>query len=122
MASRVTGRSLSPSKTGSRVAPVPAWDFQGGRTAQPRCGIRTARHQGSHEMRCYTGQLRFYCGVDLHARTMFTHVLDAGGQTVFEKDLPTRPDVFLVKLPAELGRHGRPRSARLRMRLDLSRR
>jgi len=23
-------------------------------------------------MRCYTGQHRFYCGVDLHARTMFT--------------------------------------------------
>ena len=46
-------------------------------------------------MRCYTGQHRFYCGVDLHARTMYTHVLDATGKTVFERDLPTDPEVFL---------------------------
>jgi transposase len=46
-------------------------------------------------MRCYTGQHRFYAGVDLHARTMFTHVLDHAGKTVFERDLPTEPDVFL---------------------------
>ena len=48
--------------------------------------------------RCYTGQHRFYAGVDLHARTMFTHVLDANGKTVFERDLPTDPDVFLDAL------------------------
>ena len=46
-------------------------------------------------MRCYTGQHRFYCGVDLHARTIYTHVLAADGKTAFEKDLPTDPDVFL---------------------------
>lgn len=49
-------------------------------------------------MRCYTGQHRFYAGVDLHARTMYTHVLDHRGQTVFERDLPTDPDVFLDAL------------------------
>jgi hypothetical protein len=27
-------------------------------------------------MRCYTNQHRFYAGVDLHARTIYTHVLD----------------------------------------------
>jgi len=31
----------------------------------------------------YDRQHRFYCGVDLHART-----LDARGKTVFEQDLP----------------------------------
>jgi transposase len=46
-------------------------------------------------MRCYSGQHRFYVGVDLHARTMYTHVLDHAGKTAFEKDLPTDPDVFL---------------------------
>ena len=46
-------------------------------------------------MRCYTGRHRFYCGVDLHARTMYTHVLDAQGKTVFAQDLPADPDVFL---------------------------
>jgi transposase len=49
-------------------------------------------------MRYYTGQHRFYAGVDLHARTMFTHVLDASGKTVFAKDLPTDPDAFLAAL------------------------
>jgi hypothetical protein len=28
-------------------------------------------------MRFYNQQRRFYCGVDLHARSMFTHVLDS---------------------------------------------
>ncbi len=41
---------------------------------------------------------RFYCGVDLHARTMFTHVLDHKGKTVFEKDLPADPDEFLYAI------------------------
>jgi len=49
-------------------------------------------------MRCYQHQHRFYVGVDLHARTMYTHVLDANGQTAFAKDLPTDPDVFLEAL------------------------
>jgi transposase len=43
----------------------------------------------------YTGQHRFYCGVDLHARTLFTHVLDHRGKTVFEQDLPADPAAFL---------------------------
>src|SRR5262245_7940734 len=49
-------------------------------------------------MRCYTGRHRFYCGVDLHARTMFVHILDADGRTVFEQDLPTEPDEFLAAI------------------------
>ena len=43
----------------------------------------------------YSGQHRFYCGVDLHARTMFTHILDHKGKTVFEQDLPASPAEFL---------------------------
>ena len=43
----------------------------------------------------YTGQHRFYCGVDLHARTLFTHVLDHKGKTVFEQDRPADPAAFL---------------------------
>lgn len=49
-------------------------------------------------MRCYQQQHRFYCGVDLHARTMYLHVLDANGKTVFERDLPTDPDAFLAAI------------------------
>jgi transposase len=43
----------------------------------------------------YNQQHKFYCGVDLHARTMFAHVLDHKGKTVFEQDLPAGPDEFL---------------------------
>jgi len=46
-------------------------------------------------MRCYTGRHRFYCGVDLHARSLYTHVLDDAGTTVFERDLPAQPAAFL---------------------------
>ena len=46
----------------------------------------------------YSRQHRFYCGVDLHARSMFTHVLDAKGKTVFEQDLPANPDTFLAAI------------------------
>ena len=46
-------------------------------------------------MRCYTGRHRFYCGVDLHARSLYTHVLDDAGKTVFERDLPADPAAFL---------------------------
>jgi transposase len=45
--------------------------------------------------RCYAGQHRFYCGVDLHARTLFVHILDHKGKTVFEQDLPANPEAFL---------------------------
>jgi hypothetical protein len=46
-------------------------------------------------MRFYNGSHAFYAGIDLHARTMFTHVLDHSEATVFARDLPARPDAFL---------------------------
>ena len=46
-------------------------------------------------MRFYNTQHSYYCGVDLHARSMFTHILDHEGKTVFERDLPAGPDAFL---------------------------
>jgi len=46
-------------------------------------------------MRFYNGSHAFYCGVDLHARSMFTHVLDHAGATVFARDLPAWSGAFL---------------------------
>jgi transposase len=43
----------------------------------------------------YNKPHQFYAGVDLHARSMFVHVLSAKGKTVFERDLPAAPDAFL---------------------------
>jgi len=45
-------------------------------------------------MRFYKHAHAFYAGVDLHARSMFTHILDHEGNTVFEADLPASPDAF----------------------------
>jgi transposase len=53
---------------------------------------------GGHKevtMRFYNQPHAFYAGVDLHARSMFTHVLDQAGNTVLAKDLPADPDIFL---------------------------
>lgn len=43
----------------------------------------------------YNTRHQFYCGVDLHARSMFVHVLDHKGKTRFEDDLAADPDEFL---------------------------
>ena len=46
-------------------------------------------------MRLSTAQHSYYAGIDLHARSPYAHVLDAGGKTVFERDLPASPEAFL---------------------------
>jgi transposase len=47
-------------------------------------------------MRYYSQPHRFYCGGDLHARTLYLHVLDADGRTRLDQNLPARPDAFLA--------------------------
>src|SRR5260370_26792301 len=46
-------------------------------------------------MRFYKQPHAFYAGIDLHARSMFTHILDHAGATVFERDLPAGTVAFL---------------------------
>ena len=46
-------------------------------------------------MRFYDRQHPYYCGVDLHARSMYVHILDQAGQTAFEQNLPAEPGAFL---------------------------
>src|SRR5437879_5936129 len=45
-------------------------------------------------MRVYTQQHRFYCGIDLHARTMHLCILDQAGNVVLDKNLAARPEAF----------------------------
>ena len=35
----------------------------------------------------YNQQQQFYAGVDLHARSMYLHIVDAKGKAVYERDL-----------------------------------
>jgi transposase len=49
-------------------------------------------------MRFYAGQHRFYCGVDLHTRTLSLCVLDSAGAIALEATLPPEPDRLLTAL------------------------
>ena len=49
-------------------------------------------------MKFYTGQHKFYCGVDLHARTMFLCVLDGRGYPLLERNIKTEPELFLKSI------------------------
>jgi transposase len=47
-------------------------------------------------MKFYTNATHaYYCGGDLHARSLYLHILDSQGKTVFEKNLPAGPTAFL---------------------------
>jgi transposase len=46
-------------------------------------------------MRFYTQEHRYYCGVDLHARSMYVCILDQRGEVVLHKNLPAGPRPFL---------------------------
>ena len=46
-------------------------------------------------MRFYTQEHRFYCGIDLHARSMYLCILDNRGEVVLHRDLRTEPGRFI---------------------------
>jgi hypothetical protein len=46
-------------------------------------------------MRFYQQQHEFYCGVDLHARSMHVCIVDHEGQTKVHKNIDATPDRFL---------------------------
>src|SRR5262247_1992547 len=46
-------------------------------------------------MRFYTNQHPFYCGIDLHARTMYVCILSQDGEIVLHRNMPAGPDALL---------------------------
>jgi hypothetical protein len=46
-------------------------------------------------MKFYTQQHKFYCGIDLHARTMYVCILNQAGETVLHQNMKTDPALFL---------------------------
>jgi predicted NBD/HSP70 family sugar kinase len=46
-------------------------------------------------MRYYTRQHKHYCGIDLHARTMYLCILDQAGEVLLRKSFRAHPDAFL---------------------------
>ena len=43
-------------------------------------------------MRFYTKQHRHYCGIDLHARTMYVCILDQAGEVLVHRDVKAGPE------------------------------
>jgi transposase len=46
-------------------------------------------------MRFYTTQHKFYCGIDLHARTMYLCVLNQDGEILLHRNMRAGPEPFL---------------------------
>src|SRR3989454_8253216 len=46
-------------------------------------------------MRFSTQQHKFYCGIDLHARTMYLCILNQAGEILVHRNMPAGPDPFL---------------------------
>jgi transposase len=46
-------------------------------------------------MRFYTKQHQFYCGIDLHARTMYLCVLNQAGEVLLHRNMKAAPEPFL---------------------------
>src|SRR5499426_3046749 len=46
-------------------------------------------------MRFYTHQHLFYCGIDLHARTMYVCILNHDGEILVHRDMKASPETFL---------------------------
>ena len=49
-------------------------------------------------MRFYTQQHQHYCGIDLHARSMYVCILNQAGETLTHRKLPCKPDELLRTL------------------------
>jgi hypothetical protein len=47
-------------------------------------------------MRFYTKTHTHYCGIDLHAKTMYLCILDKNGEILFHQNMKSRPEDFLV--------------------------
>ena len=50
---------------------------------------------GGEPLRFYNEQHTHYCGIDLHAKTMYVCILDRDGQVLLHRNLPSSPKAFL---------------------------
>ncbi|MBI4688495.1 MAG: hypothetical protein HY756_12105 [Nitrospirae bacterium] len=46
-------------------------------------------------MKFYVKQHKYYCGVDLHARSLYVCIIDKAGEVVKHKNIEATPEAFL---------------------------
>ena len=54
-------------------------------------------------MNFYNNIHPYYCGIDLHARTLYVCIIDQGGETCAHKEIPADPDRLHQLLEPYLG-------------------
>ena len=52
-------------------------------------------------MRFYNRQHRHYCGIDLHAKTMYICIHGAGGQVLVHRNVKSTPEAFLEAIASD---------------------
>ncbi len=58
-------------------------------------------------MKFYNKQHEYYCGIDLHAKTMYICIQDKNGDVVVHRNMRARPDVFLKSIKPYQKKGGR---------------
>ena len=74
-------------------------------------------------MRFYTENHKHYCGIDLHAKTMYLCILDQEGKILLHRNMKSRPEDFLQALMPfreDLVRQFKDRWATLREKLGIT--
>jgi hypothetical protein len=56
---------------------------------------KVTHKRGEDLMRFYTTQHPFYCGIDLHARSMYVCVLSQDGESLLHRNMKAAPEPFL---------------------------
>jgi transposase len=51
--------------------------------------------EGGDLMRFYTNQHQFYCGIDLHARSMYVCMVSSDGDILLHRNMKAAPEAFL---------------------------
>jgi hypothetical protein len=51
--------------------------------------------EGGDLMRFYTTQHQFYCGIDLHARSMYVCMVSSDGDILLHRNMKAAPEAFL---------------------------
>jgi hypothetical protein len=51
--------------------------------------------RGASPTRFYNKQYKYYCGIDLHAGTMFIYILGQAGEVLYHRNKKATPESFL---------------------------
>src|ERR687888_32744 len=57
--------------------------------------VGNSLRRGGDLMQFYTKQHQTYCGIDLHARTMYVCILNQAGDILVHQNMRSRPDALL---------------------------